>query len=231
MRRDRTNDGEDQSHLVMAVECKNLFEGNPLVVCGRKRTNGEAYHTFVESPSLRPGAEAVYKDQLATKIVLGDSGLYPAKEFVGKTLLRIRQVKEKNVPDKFVTDPQGSDIYEKWSQALASSIDLAESTLCRHDGPFIRSFVLPIVVLPNDVLWRVAYDDTGSITEDPTKVDEVEYFIEHSIKVHGWRLILTHIHFVTLKGFEGLLSRYIHNDRRRWQTTVPAESERFEYWT
>lgn len=230
MRRDRSNDGEDEGSLWMAVECKNLFERNPLVVCGRKRTRAEAFHTFVESPSWRPETATPYKDQLATKYVDGDFGLYPPREFVGKTLLRIRQVKEKNVAARFVTDPQGTDVYEKWSQALASSVDLAEGTGSPDNERFIRSFVLPIVVLPNDVLWRVAYDDSGSITEGPTKVEEVEYYVQHPIRVQGWRLVLTHVHFVTLNGFQGLLSRYINNERRHWQTTFFAEARRFEYW-
>jgi len=106
--------GDLQKTVILAVECKNLHRSSPLVVCGRPRTAEEAYHVFIKSE--KDGAGGVF---VSTSKVDATASLYRQSEFVGKSLVRL---KEKN--GKLEKDSE-ADIYDRWSQALASSVDLA----------------------------------------------------------------------------------------------------------
>lgn len=192
----------DQSQCVLlAVECKNLHESSPLVMCGRSRTSEEAYHTFIESSRTHPSS--------VTKTKTGNS-IYPAGEFVGKSLVRLK--KEPNGQLRSVSEP---DIYDKWSQALASSVELAEraGSLSQDSQNYpdkVLSMIMPVVVVPDGLLWTVNYDQAGQIPEDPALVEECEFFADRKFHVEGSsssQFVLTHIHFATLKGFFNMLTR------------------------
>jgi hypothetical protein len=97
-------------------------------------------------------------------------------------------------------------------------VELAESACLfaqEEKGRRFSSAVLPVVVLPDESLWTVCYSDEGSIQEGPKMADECEYFVDRKLTVRGQNFVLTHIHFVTLRGFSGLLSRFVQ-DQRIW---------------
>jgi hypothetical protein len=195
------NDGAvDEASVFLAIECKNLHESSPLVICGRGRTSDEAYHCYVETKyrngHLFPGA---------TKVRLSE--FYPQHGFVGKSLVRLKQDK-----DGLYTEPQ-QDIYDRWSQAVTSAKELGRQA-CTHfkstkEGSQF-AFLLPVVVLPDGLLWQVAYDRLGRLTGQPERVEEGTLFITSQFEVNpGQPCVLTHIHFVTLKGFALLLQKFL----------------------
>jgi hypothetical protein len=199
----------DQSQCVLlAVECKNLHKNSPLVICGRSRTNEEAYHALIESSRTGPLS--------VTKIKTGS--FYPPGDFVGKSLVRLKEDSSKQL--KSVSE---SDIYDKWSQALASSVELAErACFLSQDSKYpekVCSMVMPVVVVPDELLWTVNYDQAGQISQDPDIVEECVYFVDRKFRVDGLNsshFILTHIHFVTLKGFKNLLARLFDSSGNYW---------------
>lgn len=200
----------------LAVECKNLHESAPLVISGRPRTSEEAYYAFIES-SEEPATKT--KSWVTRRADTGQ--FYHEGEFVGKSLLRL---KVKN--GKFEADNNSSEIYDRWSQALASAVELANAacTSACFRSPVSRSIILPIVVIPNDSLWNVSYDEGGLIQGDPIKVDASEFFIERRIGLGSEPFVFTHIHFVTLRGFENLVSRFLTH-HRKWDWVFPAGAE------
>jgi hypothetical protein len=200
---------------LLAIECKNLHESAPLVVCGRPRTAGEAYYSFIES-HLDDSGRCLSS---ATRRV-ETFQLYGAGKFVGKSLVRVR---EKN--GKLETDTN-ADVYDRWAQAVASSVELAEAArsfandMWRH----FASLVLPVVVVPDGALWRVAYDNKGRIAEAPAAVEECEFFVGRKLKFGRQPFVLTHIHFVTVCGLEVLLDRF-WKQRGVWDWIFPARAE------
>jgi hypothetical protein len=193
--------------VLMAVECKNLYKSSPLVVCGIPRDNTEAYHGFIHSECTK-STNWIWTHTNKTD---GPSSFYQPHKFVGKSLLRLR-LDEKS--GKLKTDTQ-SDIYDRWSQALASSVELAESACqaAREYNNDMRSVVLPIVVVPDESLWMAEYDRNGAIQTNPAARDSCEFFIGRKIDIgerpglHDKRpFIFSHIHFVTLRGFSALLT-------------------------
>lgn len=201
---------------LLAIECKNLHLSAPLVVCGRPRTTAESFYVYIES--------IYYEHTTATAImmksVIPGQQFYRPGEFVGKSLVRL---KEKN--GVLATDTN-ADIYDRWSQALASSVELAERacSFANSRNKNFCSLVLPIVVVPNGTLWTATYDDSGAIPQDPCAVDTCEFFVERRISVKGHPFALTHVHFATLRGLPTLLSRFWHH-HSAWNWIFPADSQ------
>jgi hypothetical protein len=86
------------------------------------------------------------------------------------------------------------------------------------------SLVLPVAVVPDGSLWRVAYNDKGAIGENPAGVEECEFFVGRKLGLGRQPFVLTHIHFVTLSGLEALLSRFWKH-HSVWEWIFPAGAE------
>jgi len=188
---------QDSKAVYMALECKNLNPDLPLVICGRLRNHNESYHVFI-------GQEAGFP---VLKKSIGS--FYRTGEFVGKSLLRIKEKNGKHCADN------DSEIYDKWSQALASSYDLASDALNRTKR-IQNGFVMPVVVLPDDSLWCAELDPEGKLSKNPAKTDACKYFVEHELKIGQSSIVLTHIHFVTCKGLRTLLEWLVNDTNCIW---------------
>src|SRR5436309_342505 len=133
--------------LSLAIECKNLSPSVPLVVCGIRRREDEAFHELIESRQgrFKRGSAIVAGLSSVTRRASGEDAFYPPKGFVGKSLLRIQT--DKNP----IVRTQDSDVYDKWAQALSSAVELAESA-CRFAKSFslprFLTAVLPVVIVP-----------------------------------------------------------------------------------
>jgi hypothetical protein len=217
--------------LSLAVECKNLTPVVPLVICGRKRQENESFHELIESrrggfPRGPTSPEIVFGQSSVTRRAIKEDSIYRPGNFVGKSLLRIQSDK------KPMTASNDSDVYEKWAQALSSAVELADSA-CQLTERFksdkVFASILPVVVVPDDLLWRVVYDEKGAITTDPEKVNEAEFYIGRQIKVGlreiPQRFYFSHVHFFTLNGFQSFLSKMAVNDRAWHELFTPKAVE------
>jgi hypothetical protein len=195
--------------IFLAVECKNLNYKLPLVVSGRPRTLAEAYHVFI-----KPGKGGTSQ----IRAVEGKYSLYRPDEFVGKSLLRLKMQNKNLVADN------DSEIYDRWAQALASSHDLAFAAAYDTTIPEKDTFVMPLVVVPNNSLWIATYNHDGSFSGQPRQVDECQFYVDHKIGI-GLPFVLTHIHFVTLGGLSLILSSFVETNGRRWETIFSTASK------
>lgn len=209
---------KEHASLSLAVECKNLSPSAPLVVCGSTRREDEAFHDLIVSRNgtvVRPSATLIGASSTTYRASLEDA-YYPLKSFVGKSLVRVQTNGGKMVRT------QDADIYDKWAQALASSIELAESACSLAKRFSVLQFftaVLPVVVVPDDLLWRLVYDESGLVATDPTQVNQCELFVGREIDVGGpkqtplfHRFTFSHVHFFTLSGFGSFLSKMAINE-------------------
>lgn len=208
----------DTTLLSLAVECKNLSPSVPLVVCGTGRRENEAFHEVIESHNLY---QTVRTSNPASRShqVLGQHSLYPPGQFVGKSLIRIQADRDPMVRTA------DSDVYDKWAQALSSAVGLAELASGFPAGISSRklfSVILPLVIVPDDVLWIATYDDGGIVSTDPKQVQGSELFVGRTIEVDGPRVApshhqftLSHVHFLTLSGLSSFLSKVLLNEHVR----------------
>ena len=212
----------------LAVECKNLSVESPLVISGTWRRNEEAFHDLIESRTGRFEHGSVISVGLSstTRRSQAAHSFYAPKKFVGKSLLRVKI--SKNVP---VAAPD-SDIYDRWSQALASAIDLT-SEACDLSKvfhlPHVFSAVLPVVLVANDTLWAVVYNDKGEVLDEPKPVKSCELYVGRSMRLRenhkalSHQFTFSHVHFFTLSGFNSFLDRMVTNDKA-WGVLFNADA-------
>ena len=210
---------KESTSLWLAVECKNLNAAVPLVVCGTGRRDDEAFHDLTESRNgnFTRGSASLLGSSSITRRAKGEHAFYPPKKFVGKSLVRFQGDKKR------IERNQDSDVYDKWAQALSSAVGLVESACRSARALAVRQLVtavLPVVVVPDDVLWTVAYDGGGGISADPALVNECELFVGREIEIAGPKetpsfhvFAFSHVHFFTLTGFSWFLSRIAINER------------------
>lgn len=209
---------KEEACLSLAVEGKNLSPAVPLVVCGIGRPETEAFHDLIESRngSFTRRSATVLGSSSVTRRATGADSFYPPNSFVGKSLVRIQTDK------KPMVRTQDSDVYDKWAQALSSAVELAESACNSARSLSLTCFVtavIPMVVVPDDLLWKVVYGDNGSVFSDPVQVNECELFVGRESEVGGakgtalyHRFSFSHVHFFTLSGFRSFLSRMAVNE-------------------
>jgi len=108
-----------------------------------------------------------------------------------------------------------SDIYDKWAQSISSAEELAMAgdTYAQDTGVAICLVaILPVVVIPDNLLWVAAYEDNGSISSDPSKKEHCELFVGRELGIGKiqtpcfHRFVFSHVHFFTLSGFRSFLS-------------------------
>jgi hypothetical protein len=186
--------------LNLAIECKSLSAEFPLIVSRVPRPDFEATHYLVRSweSSVILSAET---------FEVGGDGLmlYGAGLPVGKHTFQLRRDPQKN------TFKAGdSDSYDKWSQALTSAADLVEracGAYSRYGTTQAFSLVLPVLVVSDDTLWAVDYDERGQRSE-PKRIDDCHLFVDrvyrHELMAKGLYTI-THLHIYTRTGFVAFL--------------------------
>jgi hypothetical protein len=150
--------------LSLAVECKNLSLSYPLLVMCAPRHD---YESFLDVITSYPPKERKLNPfpPNAESLRIHHPNAYPQGTLVGKSTTRVERVQEK---DGALTTSD-ADIFEKWSQALASAYDPADEATefgtqwkCSVD-----TVILPVLVVPDNTLWSVSYrtDLRGSRVE------------------------------------------------------------------
>jgi hypothetical protein len=205
---------KDHQRLALAVECKSLSQSVGLVICGIERQRNEAFHEVIRSNKSNAGQRATPISYSGTCRSDWSSSFYPAGKFVGKNLVRIQQDKTTNKKTPDLKRTPDEDIYDKWAQALASAKDLVEAgCACSRGLPHLKmvyTAVLPVVVIPDDRLWKVTYDEEGSIASEPVQAEECQFFVGRSIDVghapEPHPFTFSHVHFFTLSGLRSFMS-------------------------
>lgn len=198
--------------LRLAVECKNLKPNYPLLISRLPRRREEAYHE-----AIRVGRETSFSYTFPPAHTVYHKG-----ELVGKSTTQVGR----NNNDFFAGD---ADVYDKWSQALASSLDLL--WLAAHEpeakeGEFVTTVVLPVLVVANDTLWAVDYSLEGELREEPHQLNDCTIYIgkKHSFNTSRYRLEhrLSHLHVFTKNGFDAFLKRIAREDD--WEEIFPLHT-------
>ena len=179
------------NRIKLAIECKNLRKYYPLLIYLLKRKRNECYHNMI---NIGPGIfEIIENKQPYT--------YYKEGKIVGKKLTQVG----KSINEFISSD---SDIFEKWSQSISSAYDLINIPFKEN-----KTFVIPILVVPDNTLWGAIYEDDGKLIDKPKKLDDCEYFIgkDYEIDPLGYYSI-SHLHIYTLTGLNNFLSKFKNSD-------------------
>lgn len=216
--KERRNDRVD-----LAIECKALRPSFPLVVSRIPRAVEESFHHVILSHTREPKPGEVYTrfdlERARTLSMDGRYSMYGHGEPVGKSTTQIGR----NDKGDFV-DGDG-DVFDKWSQALASADELvahASDAHERHGTPMFLTAVLPVLVVSDDTLWVADYSEEGILQREPWLVNEATLFVgrEYFSQFHD-ACVLSHLHIYTRTGIEAFLDAVAHNKVDSWERLFP----------
>jgi hypothetical protein len=205
----RAEKAHEKLRVRCAVECKNLKASFPLLVSCVPRSDDESFHdlVFAFDPKgvKRPTPlEAFGKNCQHVRVGPRES-TYAVGAPVGKSCAQVGKGQDGSPV------ANDADVFDKWSQALASAADLADDAALEGEktGQPCLSLVLPLVVVPDGTLWIVEYASNGSRESDPMPSERCSFFVgrDYAAGDLQWiRIVLSHIEFVTLSGLEKLAS-------------------------
>ncbi len=207
--------------LKLAVECKNLKTNFPLLVSRVPRTENESYHEIVIStrPSDDPAFASLALTNSEAHRFSSADGIFPFKGPVGKSTVQVGR----NSAGEIVSGD--SEVYEKWSQALASAFDLVSDSNTDYkefEEGIAATVVLPILVVADASLWVADYSLTGEPEGSPKPCEECQLFIGKDVftGLPGVEYNFSHLMIFTKTKFEGYLSRLTSNDKY-WDLLFP----------
>ena len=199
--------------LRLAVECKNLKPNYPLLVSRVPRRREEAYHEAIR----------VGRNHLFSYTFPPAHTNYKKGELVGKSTTQVGRT-----PNNEITAGD-AEVYDKWSQALASSLDLlllAARESEPREGEFLTTVVLPVLVVADDTLWAVDYSPERELTQEPRPLNECTIYVgkTYSFSTSRYHVEhrLSHLHVFTKKGFDAFLQRIAQEDD--WEEIFPLHT-------
>ncbi len=207
----RAQKSQESRCVRCAIECKNLSESFPLLVMCVPRAQGESFHDLILSyhPDMVKQSYAeipACKKNSETRRVNQPYSVYVVGEPVGKSCVQVGKGKDGSVTGN------DAEVFAKWSQALASANDLADEAA--EEGETCKkiclSLILPVLIVPDGMLWKVDYESNGSRNGVPVQTDRCSFFVDKyystfSSSLHGTSLIISHLEFVTLAGLDLLM--------------------------
>ncbi|MEA4862515.1 MAG: hypothetical protein VB042_04340 [Victivallaceae bacterium] len=202
----------------LAIECKHLKQTYPLVISCTPRNESEQCIDswrwpiaedgyFVESKGYT--RESAPKDPHYKQYCCRPTLFYPLNDSVGRSLTQVGKDENGNL-----TVANG-EIFNKWSQALASLHGMLDDVLTRNSPEDRHNLAfLPVVVVPDKTLWQINYSPDGQQIEEPRQVDSISYWIGISYSMKkGTRqesYNISHLHFFTRTGLLEFLRNKDH---------------------
>jgi len=181
--------------LALAVECKNIRANHPLLLSAVPRTITESAHDLLlVRKMIGPAYPSVEK-------MTGAGSAYKEGEMVGK---KTDQVGRLESSKELFSDDEAT--FDKLNQAVNSCKDLVRDLRRGPDHfPLLVRAILPVLVVPDGVLWQVDYDQNGVMRTSPRKVSRTTLYYGHSWEISGDNVTtlpitykLSHIEVVTI---------------------------------
>lgn len=192
----------------LAIECKANSADNPLLISRVPRADEESFHEFLYTGGYTPiiGGPAVAHVK---------SRLFVAGAPVGKKMQQVTRKETKVIAI--------GDLFDKWSQAMASVGDMTKqaaeelrpSKQARHCIGF-----MPVLAVSDDALWSVDYSTDGRAFSAPAPATEVTFYMGRRFdlgQVGGQTIVVSHLHIVTRSRLKNLL-REVASGGELWQS-------------
>jgi len=160
--------------LALAVECKNIRPNHPLLLSAVPRTITESAHDLL---LVRRQFGPAYPS-VETKRGIGSA--YKEGEMVGKKTDQVGRVESSN---ELFSDDEAT--FDKLNQAVNSCKDLVRNLRRGPDVPLLVRAIVPVLVVPDGVLWQVDYEQNGVMRTSPRRVNRTTLYYGHSWEISG----------------------------------------------
>lgn len=204
-----------QLRVRMAIECKNIRPNFPILVSCIPRHEEESYHQVAAVKDRYSNVMGQQVSRARTYNIRGQYSLYRVGCPVGKSIAQVGCTLDGKIT------ANDSELFEKWGQCLGSANDLIKRIYWDGDeddelDAYI-SAVLPFVVVPNERLWVVNYDDCGDEVGEPEMVEQCSCFVNKRYRL-GTEMAFTtlwvsHVEFVTFDGLRNFVSDFLTSEQ------------------
>lgn len=214
--------------LCLSVECKNLHNNFPLITHCLQRRRNESYNEILctydpEKASNNSFSPSPLKEFARSIRLPSGNTLYQKGDYVAKSTDQVGRKQDGTI---ISTD---GDIFDKISQAVNSAYGLiSEAQYIEIVTHSYFSLIFPVLVIPDNTLWQVKYDEKGIRHGKPEKINRVSYFIDKEWSTGGIQSItysISHLEIATFSELENFVSNHLldHLDNCRW--TIRDRSE------
>lgn len=193
-------DSNLEVNISFSIECKNLRPNFPLLIHCMPRQKSESWLDLIRAN----------KGTLLSVTSDRNECPYIMDGWVGKSC---DQIGRRYGNDNEIIG-NDADVFGKISQAISSSCDLLKEA-CHYAERRTQtiSLVVPILVVPDNMLWRVLYSHTGEISSEPCRIENVEYYINkewilEDISYGCFPCRVSHIDIVQSSNLEEAIKKY-----------------------
>ncbi len=190
------------------VECKNIAPSFPLIVQTVQRTR-EAFHEIIHY-TMNGSQPQVARSTVFSRYKNNQD------DWVAKSFDQVRLDRKK---DELVSSD--GKTFDKMSQALNSAHGLIQRSVPSDVKKDARFVIIPVLVIPDNCLWRLRYNDDGEPIGEPEKIESTQYFIDQSwpIFLQGIEAdyTMSHLEIVTISSIGKFVNSLV--DDRDQRTT------------
>lgn len=206
--------------LKLAVECKNLRPNFPLLVSRMPRRANESYHEVILSAKRRLREALLGTVDTGADTYRLNSLVFRPNEPVGKATIQIGRTSSGELISN------DSEVFEKWSQAIASAYDLIATATADYQiagDPTAATIVFPVLVVGDGALWTIDYSTRGEILRTPTPSSECSLYLDKNVftGIQGVEYNISHLQIFTKTAFDAYLGRIASNDDY-WNSIFPS---------
>lgn len=217
-------EGTANYRIHLAVECKNLRESFPLVTHCIPRKESESFYQIFHNFGFR---ETNISLNLIDEFKKRTDTLLPSFERVEIYTLTSRQdLYSKGEPvakscNQVGRDANGAinikdETFDRISQAINSAHDLVENCYFteQNKAKHYFTFIIPVLVIPDGMLWQIAYDENGTHTGGPKKINAISHYIGQPWTIEckgesGATYTISHLEIVTFSELEAFVNKLI----------------------
>jgi hypothetical protein len=208
----------------LAIECKSLRRSYPLLLSRVPRDLGESFHHLIAAHKPTPRRDSwdvpAFAETAEVMPVDGTTSIYRPGEMVAKATAQVGRSSGGELK------ADDSEVFAKWSQALASADELVGRAMSAHESRRVdafTTFVMPILVLSNDTLWAVDYSEDGSIKQPPHHVEEATLFVGRQYhSSFSPSVTISHLHVCTRNRIRVLLDAVVPPEGALWRSVFPV---------
>lgn len=196
-----------QLRLCLAIECKCLRTSTPLLVSRIPRVASESFNEKMQAAGKYANANgdlvtfASTRSARRTKL----DSLYLPNLQTGKATALVAKLG----PNQY--SAKDTEIFEKWSQALASANDFVQNSISDNasDPAPMQTIILPVLVVSDDSLWVADYAENGSLLAKPRQTESTDFFVNSRYQIGQGDTFysISHMHIFTKKGIADFFSQ------------------------
>lgn len=203
----------DDTILNLAIECKNISENTPLLAHCVSRNRNESYYESLSYHYDHNKTNSTPSGQITVNEHRNE--LYGYGKDSYRSCKDLSQLWEEEVQKSKILVSRDNEVFDKWTQALCSCTSwiTEQVDIVQYGTPIEEErklIFIPILIIPENTLWKTSFSEEGVWHEDVSKTDHVSLFIDKEIRLKTENRALfkiSHLEVITFNSFKSKMKR------------------------